>query len=133
MTNKVFIHTDKAPLNVGINAGNFSQAVRVGDTVYIGGTLAIDSETMELVLDDPEKEVSTAYKNLNSICRAAGGNMQDIVMLHVLLTDLTYLPIVNDVQGKYIKAPHPARSVMQVVSLPHGNKIELVAIMHLPI
>ncbi len=122
------IRTDGAPKNEGINAGHFNQAMRVGDVVYIGGTLAIDPKEM-VVIKEPAAAVKMAYTNMSNICKEAGGSMQDIVMLYVLVSDLSILKTVNEVQATFIKDPHPPRSVMQVAALPHGNLIELVATM----
>jgi len=88
---KKYIKTEGAPRNIGINAGHFSQAVRVGNTVYIGGTLAIEPASMQVVKGDPRKEITTAYSNLQNICIAAGGSMNDIVMLYALLSEVVPL------------------------------------------
>lgn len=122
------IRAADAPDNTGINAGHFSQAVRVGETLYVGGTLAIDQHAQRVdVDDDPRTAIRRAYANLELICREAGSALADIVMLTVMLTDLDHRQALNEVQAEFFAAPHPPRSVFQVAGLPNGP-VELTAI-----
>jgi 2-iminobutanoate/2-iminopropanoate deaminase len=126
--NHQVVHAPDAPDDTGINAGTFSQACRVGNTVYIGGTLAIDQHAQTVdVDDDPHTAIRRAYANLQLVCRAAGAELDDIVMLTALLTDLDHLDALNDVQAEFFSAPHPPRSTLQVAGLPHGP-VELTAV-----
>lgn len=125
-----FIHAADAPDNTGINIGNFSQAVRVGHIVYIGGTLATNQHEQRVIDESPEVAIRQAFRNLEAICLEAGASLKDIVMLTAMLTDLGDLRTLNAVQAEFFAAPFPPRSTYQVVALPHG-RIELVAVAYI--
>ncbi|MEU5545459.1 Rid family hydrolase [Streptomyces sioyaensis] len=127
MSSARVVHSPDAPDNTGINAGNFSQAARVGDTVYIGGTLAIDQHAQHVVEHDAREAMRRAFTNLGAICRKAGTALTDIVMLTALLTDLDDLDALNEVQAEFFTAPFPPRSTLKVAGLPHG-RVELTAV-----
>ncbi|OBK45794.1 hypothetical protein A5655_10985 [Mycobacterium sp. 1081908.1] len=123
------VHAADAPDNTGINAGNFSQAARVGDIVYVGGVLGIHQHEQSVVDASADAAIRQAFANLEAICREAGAGLQDIVMLTAMLTDLGDLAALNAVQAEFFTAPFPPRSTFQVAGLPHG-RIELTAIVH---
>jgi 2-iminobutanoate/2-iminopropanoate deaminase len=122
------IHADEAPDNRGINLGTFSQACRVGDTIYIGGTLAIDQERQEVVTDPPAEAFRLAFANLTAIVQSAGAELADVVYLTAMLTDLDTLGELNAVQREFFAEPYPPRSTHGVSGLPHGI-VELTAIL----
>ncbi|MCC5867619.1 MAG: RidA family protein [Gammaproteobacteria bacterium] len=119
------ITTADAPAAVG----TYSQAVRVGDTVYLSGQIPLDPATMELVDSSPEDMIRRVFDNLAAVCKAAGGNLQDIVKLNVFLTDLGWFGQVNEIMAQYFKAPYPARAAVGVASLPKGAQVEMEAVM----
>ena len=119
------ITTADAPAAVG----TYSQAVRVGDTVYLSGQIPLDPATMQLIVSSPEDMIRRVFDNLAAVCRAAGGNLQDIVKLNVFLTDLGWFGQVNEVMAQYFQAPYPARAAVGVASLPKGAQVEMEAIM----
>ncbi|BBY24632.1 RidA family protein [Mycobacterium stomatepiae] len=125
-----FVHAADAPDNAGINIGNFSQVVRIGHIVYIGGTLATNQHEQRVVDESPEAAIRQAFRNLEAICLEAGASLKDIVMLTAMLTDLSDLRTLNAVQAELFAAPFPPRSTYQVVALPHG-RIELVAVAYI--
>jgi 2-iminobutanoate/2-iminopropanoate deaminase len=125
----LIVHAADAPDNTGINAGNFSQAARVGDIVYVGGVLGIDQHEQRLIDASGDAAIRQAFDNLAAICREAGACLKDIVMLTAMLTDLGDLTTLNAVQAEFFSAPFPPRSTFQVAGLPHG-RIELTAIVH---
>ena len=121
------IHTDDAPGAIG----TYSQAVRVGDTVYLSGQIPLDPATMEMVSGGFEAQAARVFDNLQAVARAAGGGFADVVKLNVYLADLANFPQVNAVMGRYFTPPYPARAAVQVAALPRGAAIEIDAVMHL--
>lgn len=121
------IHTDDAPGAIG----TYSQAVRVGDTVYLSGQIPLDPATMEMVPGGFEAQALRVFENLQAVARASGGSFADIVKLNVYLADLANFPQVNAVMGRYFTPPYPARAAVQVAALPRGAAIEIDAVMHL--
>lgn len=119
------ISTDAAPRAIG----TYSQAVRVGDTLYLAGQIPLVPETMELVDGDMEAQIRRVLDNLEAVARAAGGGLDDIVKLNVFLTDLAHFPLVNQVMGEYFTAPYPARAAIGVAALPRGAGVEMDAVM----
>ena len=125
MSNKSIIQTDLAPEAIG----TYSQAVKVGDTVYLSGQIPLDPETMTLVGGEIEKQIIKVFENLKAVCEAAGGELQDIVKLNIYLTDLSCFSLVNEVMATYFQTPYPARAAVGVASLPKGAEVEMDAIM----
>ena len=123
--NKQIIATDNAPAAIG----TYSQAVRVGDTVYLSGQIPLDPATMEVVDGGIDAEIRRVFNNLNAVCEAAGGELQDIVKLNVFLTDLSHFPLVNEIMSGYFAQPYPARAAVGVAALPKGAQVEMDAVM----
>ncbi|KQZ60374.1 MULTISPECIES: RidA family protein [unclassified Lysobacter] len=119
------VHTDKAPAAIG----PYSQAVRVGDTVYLSGQIPLDPATGLVIEGDIEAQAHRAFSNLKAVCEAAGGSLENVVRLGLFLTDLGHFGQVNAVMGEYFNAPYPARSTVQVSALPRGVGFEVDAIM----
>lgn len=111
--------------------GTYSQAVRVGRTVYLSGQIPLIPETMELVDGDMELQIRRVFANLQAVAQAAGGSLQDIVKLNVFLTDLAHFPLINQVMADYFSQPYPARAAVGVASLPKGAEVEMDAILEL--
>lgn len=126
MTRKI-ISTERAPAAIG----TYSQAVRVGDTVWLSGQIPLDPDSMELVEGDFEAQVSRVFENLNMVAQAAGGTMADIVKLNIYLVDLVHFPVVNQVMARYFDEPYPARAAVQVAALPKGAVVEADGVMYL--
>ncbi|MCK5870411.1 reactive intermediate/imine deaminase [Methylococcaceae bacterium CS1] len=124
---KETIHTDLAPQAIG----TYSQAIKVGSTVYLSGQIPLAPETMEIVDGDISAHIKQVFDNLTAVAQAAGGDLQDIVKLNVFLTDLSNFPIVNEIMGEYFSQPYPARAAVGVAALPKGVGIEMDAIMEL--
>jgi len=121
------IRTDKAPAAIG----TYSQAVKVDQTVYLSGQIPLVPESMELVEGDMARQIRRVFDNLQAVCRAAGGDLADIVKLNVFLTDLGTFPKVNEIMAEYFSEPYPARAAIGVAALPKGAGVEMDAIMHL--
>ncbi len=119
------IHTDKAPKAIG----TYSQAVKIGDTVYLSGQIPLVPETMEMVTGDMEAQVRRVFDNLKAVAEAAGGSLADVAKLNVFLTDLSHFPLVNQVMADYFQQPYPARAAIGVAALPKGADVEMDAVM----
>jgi len=126
--NKEIIHTDQAPQAIG----TYSQAIKIGHTVYLSGQIPLLPETMALVDGDIAAQITRVFENLNAVAMAAGGSLADVVKLNVFLTDLSHFPIVNDIMGLYFQEPYPARAAIGVAALPKGAQVEMDAVMQLP-
>lgn len=121
------IHTEKAPQAIG----TYSQAVKVGDVVYMSGQIPLVPETMEVIDGDFTVQVRRVFDNLSAVAEAAGGSLQDIVKLNIFLTDLNYFGTVNEIMADYFDQPYPARAAIGVASLPKGVPVEMDAVMHI--
>ncbi|GFO72231.1 hypothetical protein BJAS_P2303 [Bathymodiolus japonicus methanotrophic gill symbiont] len=124
---KESIHTESAPQAIG----TYSQAVKVGTTIYLSGQIPLDPVSMEVVTGDISAHIKQVFDNLTAVAQAAGGELQDVVKLNVFLTDLSYFPIVNEIMGQYFNQPYPARAVIGVAALPKGVSVEMDAVMEL--
>ena len=121
------IHSNEAPNAIG----PYSQAVRVGDTVYLSGQIPLDPQTMELVEGDIGARARRVFDNLTAVMQEAGGSLSDIVKLTIYLVDLEQFGQVNEVMAKYFDAPFPSRATVAVAALPKGAPIEVEAVAHL--
>ncbi len=119
------ISTDKAPSAIG----PYSQAVRIGNTVYLSGQIPLHPETMELVPGGRDAEIEQVFSNLGAVCAAAGGSLQDIARLTIYLTDIADFGRVNDAMIRHFEEPYPARAAIGVASLPKGAAVEMDAIL----
>lgn len=125
---KQVIDTDRAPRAIG----TYSQAVQVGETLYLSGQIPLVPETMALVPGDVRAQIRRVFDNLEAVAVAAGGDLADLVKLTVFLTDLADFPLVNQVMAEYFSEPYPARAVVGVSALPKGAAVEMDAVMVLP-
>ena len=123
MTREI-IRTEQAPAPIG----TYSQAVKVGDTVYLSGQIPLDPATMELAAGI-EAQIRRVFGNLGAVAEAAGGDLAKVVKLTVFLTDLSHFPLVNQIMAEYFQEPYPARAVIGVAALPRGAAVEMDAVM----
>lgn len=121
------ISTEKAPRAIG----TYSQAVKVGTTVYLSGQIPLIPESMEMVEGEMEAQIRRVFDNLTAVAEAAGGSLADIAKLNIFLTDLMHFPLVNQVMADYFAEPYPARAAIGVASLPKDAGVEMDAIMEL--
>ena len=119
------IHTDRAPAAIG----PYSQAVRVGDTVYLSGQIPLVPATGEVLDGDFEALTRQVFDNLQAVAEAAGGSLNDLVKLNIFLTDLAHVQTVNRVMAEYLSEPYPARAAIQVAALPKGVPVEADGVM----
>jgi reactive intermediate/imine deaminase len=121
---KTIIATSRAPSAIGA----YSQAVRVGNTVYLSGQIGLVPASMTLA-DGIDAQVAQVFENLKAVAEAAGGNLDDIVKLNVYLVDLAHFAKVNETMARYFREPYPARAAVGVRELPKGALVEAEAIM----
>ncbi|MCL1047430.1 RidA family protein [Shewanella sp. 1_MG-2023] len=127
MAEKIIIATDKAPQAIG----TYSQAVKVGSTVYLSGQIPLVPSTMQMVSDDFSEQVVQVFENLTAVTEAAGGSMADIVKLNIFLTDLSHFATVNEIMARYFTQPYPARAAIGVKQLPKDSLVEMDGIMEI--
>lgn len=114
------IHTENAPAAIG----TYSQAILVGNTLYLSGQIGLDPYSMELV-ESIEAQIRRVFDNLKAVCEAAGGTLADIAKLNIFLTDLSNFQLVNQIMGEYFAQPYPARAALGVASLPKNALVEM--------
>jgi len=124
---KKIISTSGAPAAIG----TYSQAVQVGNTVWVSGQIALDPKTKELVAGGIEAEAHQVFKNVRAIVTAAGASLDDVVKATVFLTDLGNFALVNKIMAEYFREPYPARAALGVSALPRGAQIEVECVVAL--
>lgn len=125
MSNRAVIATKEAPAAIG----PYSQAIKVGNTVWISGQIPLDPATMEVVAGDTAAQAEQVFKNLAAVAKAAGGSLNDAVKINISLTDLADFANVNAVMTRYFDEPYPARACVQVAALPKAVDVEIEAIL----
>ena len=124
---KQAIQTAAAPAAIG----PYSQAIRTGGTVYLSGQIGLDPATGSL-RDGVEAQARQALENLRAVAQAAGGSLDDIVKLTLLLADMGDFARVNEIMASAFSQPYPARATYQVAALPRGARVEIEAVLVLP-
>ncbi|MGL4604610.1 MAG: Rid family detoxifying hydrolase [Iodobacter sp.] len=121
---KTIIHSDQAPKAVG----TYSQAVKIGNTVYLSGQIGIDPVS-SILAEGFNAQAHRVFQNLRAVCQAAGGDLQNIAKLGVFVTNLSNFAELNDIMGQYFTEPFPARAAVEASALPKGALVEADAIM----
>lgn len=121
---KRVISTGSAPAAIG----PYSQAVRVGDLVFLSGQIGLDPATGKIVEGGVEAQVERVLKNVVAVVEAAGGNTTDVVKTTLFLTSMDDFGKVNEIYGRYFTSDPPARSTVEVSRLPRGVLFEMEAI-----
>lgn len=116
---KTIISTPLAPAAIG----TYSQAVRVGEAVYLSGQIGIDPNTQQLV-EGIEAQILRVFENFKAVAEAAGGSLADVVKINIYLTDLAHFAKVNEIMARYFSEPYPARAAVGVKELPRGALVE---------
>lgn len=125
MSRKI-ISTPLAPAAIG----TYSQAVQVGDFVYMSGQIGLDPSTMQMV-DGIDAQIVRVFENLKAVAEAAGATLDNAVKFNIYLTDLCNFAKVNETMVKYLQQPYPARAAVGVASLPRGALVEAEAVLYL--
>jgi reactive intermediate/imine deaminase len=124
---RTIISTPDAPQAIGA----YSQAVRIGNTVYVSGQIPLDPQTTDMVQGPIEQHIRRVFDNLQAIVTAAGADFSQVAKLNVFLTDLTHFPTLNKIMAEYFRQPYPARAAIQVAALPKGATVEMDCIVEL--
>ncbi|MDQ2641722.1 MAG: Rid family detoxifying hydrolase [Pseudomonadota bacterium] len=124
---KQVISTPDAPAAIG----TYSQAIRVGNTVWCSGQIPLDPATMQLVTGDIDAEIARAFDNLKAVAAAAGASLDHAVKVNVYLTDLAHFGKVNEAMQRYFTQPYPARAAIQAAALPRGARVEVECVLSL--
>lgn len=125
MNNRAVISTPDAPEAIG----PYSQAIKVGNTVWISGQIPLVPGSMELVTGDISAQATQVFQNLAAVSAAAGGTLNNAVKINISLTNLEDFAAVNEVMASFLQEPYPARACVQVAALPRGVDIEVEAIL----
>lgn len=118
------IHSAAAPAAIG----PYSQAVRVGDTVYLSGQIGLDPATGGL-RDGTQAQARQVFANLRAVAAAAGGTLDDMVKVTLLLADIADFAQVNEIMASFFTQPYPARATYQVAALPKGARVEVEGVL----
>jgi reactive intermediate/imine deaminase len=124
---KQIISTPDAPSAIG----TYSQAVRVGNTIWVSGQIPLDPSTMEMIQGDMEAQIRRVFENLKAIVRAGGASLDEVAKVTVFLLDLSHFALVNKVMAEYFREPYPARAAVGVAALPRGAAVEVECIVAL--
>ena len=125
MSRRQIINTVNAPAAIG----PYSQAVRVGTTVYLSGQIPLDPETQEVAGEDFAVQARQVFENLSAVAAASGGSLDHVAKLTVYLTDLGRFAEVNEIMLEYFSEPYPARAAIGVAALPRNVQVEIDAIL----
>lgn len=127
MSNRAVISTPAAPAAIG----PYSQAIKVGNTVWLSGQIPLVPGTSDLVAGDIGAQAEQAFRNLAAVAEAAGGSLQNAVKVNISLVNLEHFTAVNAVMAAFFQEPFPARACVQVAALPKGAQIEIEAVLAL--
>lgn len=120
MVTKQVIQTPDAPVAIG----TYSQAIRVGETIYLSGQIGLDPSTMQMV-EGIDAQIHRVFQNLRAVASAADSSFDDLVKLNVYLTDLAHFARVNEIMATYFRQPYPARAAVGVAALPRNALVEM--------
>ena len=119
---KKIIYTDKAPAPIG----PYSQAVLIGSTLYTSGQIALNPQTMELVLDDIETETQQVMENMKAVLEAADMTFENVVKTTIFIMNMGDFARINSIYASYFDESNaPARETVQVAGLPKGVNVEI--------
>lgn len=119
---KKIINTSKAPAPIG----PYNQAVLSGNTLYTSGQIALDPETMELVLDDIKTETKQVMENMKAVLEAADMTFENVIKTSIFISDMNNFAQINEVYGQYFdEASAPARETVEVANLPKFVNVEI--------
>ena len=122
-------HTDQAPAAIG----PYSQAVQWGQTLYVSGQIALIPETGEMDNASLEDEVRRVLSNLQAVLAAAGASPKDVLKCTIFLLDMSDFATVNHLYGAVFSSEPPARETVAVAGLPRGARVEISAVVSVPL
>jgi 2-iminobutanoate/2-iminopropanoate deaminase len=121
---KQTVHTTNAPSAIG----PYSQAVHAGDTIYVSGQIPVDPATGTFAGEDITSQTKQSLENIRAVLTAAGTGMDHVVKITVFLKDMADFSAMNKIYAEYFTSDYPARSAVQVVSLPKNALVEIEAV-----
>jgi 2-iminobutanoate/2-iminopropanoate deaminase len=121
---KKIISTSEAPAALG----PYSQAIRVGSTIYCAGQIPLDPKSGQIVSGGIETQTRRVLDNIGAVLRAEGLTLDEVVKTTIFLMDLADFQTVNEIYASYFKQQPPARSTVQVAGLPKGARVEIEVI-----
>lgn len=121
---RTIVSTPDAPAAIG----TYSQAVKVGNTIYMSGQIGLDPATMTMA-DGIDAQIARVFDNLKAVAAAAGATLDNAVKVNVFLTDLGNFAKVNEAMTRYFNQPFPARAAVGVAALPRGALVEVDAVL----
>jgi 2-iminobutanoate/2-iminopropanoate deaminase len=120
------IHTEHAPAAIG----PYSQAIQAGDFLFISGQIPVDPETGEIA-EGIEKQTEQVMENLKAVLKEAGTDFSQAVKFTIYLDAMSDFQTVNEIYGKYLIEPYPARATVEVGRLPKDVLVEIDCIAHM--
>lgn len=121
---RVAVTTGGAPRAIG----PYSQGVRVADLLFCSGQIGLDPATGNMVEGGIVAETERVMENLSAVLGAAGCTFADVVKTTIYLVDLADFGVVNEIYGRYLSEPFPARATVEVKGLPRGARVEIDAV-----
>jgi len=121
---KTIISTSEAPAAIG----PYSQAVRVGSTLFCAGQIPLDPKTGEIVSPEIAAQTRQVMQNIGAVLRSAGFSFENVVKTTIFLIDFADFQTVNEIYGSHFKKDPPARSTVQVAALPKASRVEIEVI-----
>jgi len=128
MADKTAIRTERAP--APFQGAPYSQAIRVGDLVFVSGQLALRPDHAEIIGDTIAEQTEQVMQNLGAILDEAGSGLDRLVKTTVYLVDLGDFAGMNEVYARHVGTVPPARATVEISALPSGAKVEIEAIGH---
>ncbi len=120
---KEIIRTEKG----FVSKSPLTQAVKMGNMLFISGQVPVDSKTMQVVSEDFAVQAKQVLENVKGIVEAAGGSLNQIVKTMVFLTDMGRFQEMNEIYRTYFPVEPPARTCIGVKELPRKSQIEIEA------
>lgn len=120
-TTKQKIESEQAPQAIG----PYSQAIRVGKTLYCSGQIGLDPDTKQLVDGGTAAQTKRVMQNLEAVLNSAGAGFAQVVKSTILVQDLNDFQIINEIYASFLKEPYPARATYEVARLPLDAKVEI--------
>jgi len=128
MREKTIVETSEAPSAIG----PYSQAVVVGELVFLSGQIALDPESGEMVGGDMEARTTRVMENMRAVLAAVGLSFDHLVRTTIFLKDMDDFEVVNRVYGGYFDNAPPARATVEVARLPKNARVEIDGIAVIP-
>ena len=124
MDSKSIINTPNAPAPIG----PYSQAVKLNNTLYVSGQIAIDPSTGNLIDGDIAQETRQVMENILAILESAGLTFDQVVKCSIFVSDLNNFESINRIYGEYFGSMAPARETVEVSRLPKNVNVEISCI-----